>query len=770
MNRLTQTASHWGVYEVETSDDGAIVGTRPFAADRNPPAFLGALPEMVRGPLRVDRPYVREGFLRDPRGPRRRGAEPFVPVSWETALDLVAGELRRVKGEHGNEAIYAGCSGWASAGRLHHAPTLIRRFLGLFGGYVDKRGNHSFGAALGTMPYVVGRGDIPEMVARWPSILASTRLVVLFGGAHPKNMQVGSGGAVEHGDRDAFAQAARAGIRFVNVSPSRENLPAALGAEWLSLRPNTDTALMLGLAHTLASEGLHDCTFLRTYVEGYERFEDYLFGRDGGTVRDAAWAARVTGVPADAIVALARRMAQTRTLVALSWSSQRVEHGEHAVWAVVALAAMLGQIGLPGGGFSIGLGATDGLTVNRPRGISRPAMTVGANPVKTFVPVGAFTEALLHPGEELEYNGERLKLPDIRLIYAVGGNPFHHTTNLNRMLEGWQRPETIVVHEPWWSAPAKHADVVLPATTTMERNDVQASDAQRFVVAMRRVIDPVGEARNDLEIFGALAERLGFAGAFTEGRDERAWLRHIYEAARARTRERGYDVPDFDAFWARGYYELPEPERATVLLEEFRADPQGHPLATPSGKIELYSQKIAGFAYGDCPPHPAWLEPREWLGAPLTARYPLHLLSNQPRTRLHSQHDAASTSRADKVAGRERLAMSEADAAARGLADGDVVRVFNERGAFLAGLSVVDHLRPGVVQIATGAWYDPAEPGVPGALEKHGNPNVVTLDSGTSRLTWSPAAQTVLVQVERCAEPPPVTAFELPRFVEPAPA
>lgn len=766
MNRTVQTASHWGVYDVEIDAGGEIVATRPFEADANPASFVGSLPEMVRGPLRVDRPYVRAGYLQDRTAPRRRGAEPFVPVSWETALDLVASELWRVKSEYGNEAIYAGCAGWASAGCFHHAPTLIRRFLGLFGGYVDKRGNHSFGAAMGVLPYVIGRADISEMVARWASILEAGKLIVMFGGAHAKNMQVGSRGAVEHLDRDAFEAAARAGIRFVNVSPSRENLPEHLDAEWLPIRPNTDTAFMLGLAHTLVSEDLHDRAFLHKYCEGYERFEDYLLGRDGGSPRSAAWAAGITGIDAHAIVALARRMAGTRTLVTSSWSVQRSEHGEQPVWMTVALAAMLGQIGLPGGGFSIGLGASDGQTSNRPRGLGRPAVAAGSNPVKAFVPVGSFTDMLLNPGGPFEYNGATHTYPDIKLIYAVGGNPFHHTTNLNRMLEGWQRPETIVVHEPFWTPVAKHADIVLPATTTMERNDILAADTQRYIVAMKQVIDPVGEACSDFDIFAALDERLGLGGKFAEGRDEMEWLRHIYETWRKRPLERGLDVPEFDAFWQAGRYALPEPTQPTILLEEFRADPIAHPLQTPSGKIELFSERIAGYGYDDCPPHPAWLEPREWLGSAAAARHPLHLLSNQPRTRLHSQHDPASTSRAYKVNGRERLAMSPVDAAARGLEDGDAVRVFNARGAFLASVFVVDYLRPGVVQIATGAWYDPLEPGLPGSLEKHGNPNVVTMDSGTSRLTRSPAAQTALVEVERCNDPPPVTAFELPRFSE----
>lgn len=764
MIRTTQTASHWGVYDVQTSADGTVTGTRPYHGDAAPSAFVDSLPALVRSRLRIDRPYARAGFLERRPGPRRRGSEPFVPLEWDRALDLVAAELERVKSAYGNEAIYAGTSGWASAGRFHHAPTLVRRFLGLYGGFTDKRGNQSYGAALGLMPYVLGRSDVPALTARWPSILAETKLVVMFGGAHPKNMQVGLGGSVHHGDPGWFARAAEAGIAFINISPSRENLPEHLGAEWLALRPNTDTALMLALAHVLASEGLHDRAFLDRCVEGYARFEDYLFGRAGGTVRDAAWAAAITGIPADRIVALARRMASTRTLVATSWSVQRGHHGEQPVWATIALAAMLGQIGLEGGGFSFGLGAADGIAAHR-AGIPRPVMPVAPNPVKGFVPVGRFTDALLAPGSEIDFDGTRLRLPELKLIYSVGGNPFHHATNLNRMLEGWQRPETIVVHEPWWNPLAKHADIVLPATTTMERNDLLATDVQQLLFAMRKVIDPVGEARNDYDVFAALAERLNFREAFTEGRDETAWLAHLYEDARERSAARGVAMPPFAEFWERGSYEPPLTGPPPVLLAEFRADPRAHRLATPSGKIELYSERIASFGYDDAPPHPAWLEPAEWLGGALAHRYPLHLLSNQPRVRLHSQHDAAPASRAWKVGGRERLEMAPYDAAARGLASGDVVRVFNERGAFLAGVSVVDHLLPGVVQIATGAWYDPLEPGVPGTLEKHGNPNVVTRDGGTSRLTQSSVAQTALVEVERALDPPAVTAFEPPEVV-----
>nr|WP_251011027.1 molybdopterin-dependent oxidoreductase [Variovorax paradoxus] len=762
-NRTIQTASHWGVYNVEIDARGEVVRTTPFKSDRHPPSYMASLPETVHSPLRIAQPFVRAGYLQREKT-RRRGGEPFVAVGWDEALELVAGELQRVKAEYGNEAIYGGSYGWASAGRLHHSPSVLKRFLGLHGGYVDKRGNHSFGAALHIAPYILGRSDITEMVVPWADVVASAELVVMFGGASLKNTQIDAGGAVEHESPDWFHRAAAAGIRFVNISPSRQDLPADVKADWISLRPNTDVALMLGIAHTLVKEGLCDQSFLARYCEGYERFEAYLAGRSDGQPKDARWASRITEVPAEVIEGLARTMAKSRTLVTTSWSIQRADHGEQPVWMTITLAAMLGQIGLPGRGFSLGFGAVNGTTKPHHEGLPRPTLPLGPNPVKTYVPVGRVGDMLLRPGAMIEYDGKTITYPQTRLLYSIGGNPFHHNGNLNRFLEAWQRLDTVIVHEPWWNPAAKHADIVLPATTTMERNDILAQEYTPFWIAMKQVIEPVGQARNDFDIMANLANRLGFGYAYTEGRDELGWLKHMYEGARAQAQALGFEPPEFRAFWNAGLYEFPAPAESKVLLGDFRRDPARHPLATPSGRIEIFSSTIGDYRYADCPPHPAWLEPAEWLGSPTASRFPLHLLSNQPTPRLHSQHDHAPVSRQSKVSGREALTMHPEDARSRGLAQGDVVRVFNERGAFLAGLVVANHLRPGVVQISTGAWFDPAEGGRPGSLEKHGNPNVVTLDRGTSQLAQSTVVQTVLVQVEKFGSPPPVTAFDLPQL------
>jgi biotin/methionine sulfoxide reductase len=397
---------------------------------------------------------------------------------------------------------------------------------------------------------------------------------------------------------------------------------------------------------------------------------------------------------------------------------------------------------------------------------SGPRLPQGINPIDSFIPVARVADMLLNPGLPFEYNGRSYRYPDIRLVYWAGGNIFHHHQDINKLIGAWRKPEVTIVHDAFWTAHAKFSDIVLPATTTLERNDIGSASLDRFMIAMSKAVEPFGEARDDYAIFDGIAQRLGLADAFTEGRSPDEWLRLIYEESRPRAEAFGIELPDFDAFWRDGFVDLPRPRTDSLMLDLFRRDPEQHPLKTPSGRIEITSRTIAGFQGDGIPAHPAWHPPREWLGAGIADRYPLHLLSNQPRTRLHSQFDHGTVSRESKIQGREPLTMNPVDAAARGLAPGDIVRVYNDRGAFLAGLAISDSIRSDVVTIATGAWYDPVHRGTIGSLDKHGNPNLVTQDVGASRLSQGCAAQSVLVQVERHDGPlPPITAFDPPPFV-----
>ena len=766
-SRGIPTSYHWGSFDVEVVD-GNVRAIRPAADDPDPSPIGRSIMGTLNDSVRIAQPMVRAGFLAQVTGKsgasngEGRGCEPFVPVSWERALALVANELNRVKASHSNDAMFAGSYGWASAGRFHHAQSQMRRFLNLFGGHVFHKDTYSLAAARVLLPHIIGdRDTLFEQHTPWSVIAEHGELVVAFGGLPLKNAQVNAGGVGRHLSGAGLRECSARGVNFVNVGPLREDMPDWLHAEWLAPRPNTDTAMMLGLAHCLVSEQLHDREFLARYCVGYERFEAYVLGETDGIAKDATWAASICGLPAETISALARRMARSRTLVSVSWSLQRADHGEQPFWMATVLAAMLGQIGLPGGGIGYGYNAVHAIGANvAPVGWA--ALPQSENKVNRFIPVARIADMLLHPGDKLDYNGQVIVYPDIRLVYWVGGNPFHHHQDINRLLLAWRKPETIIVHEPWWTATARHADIVLPATTPIERNDLGAARTDNSVVAMHQAVKPHGEARNDFDIFSALAQKLGFAEKFTEGRDEMEWLRHLYELSRQRASQNSVELPDFDNFWELGRVVVNAPATPHILLSEFRADPSTHKLATPSGRIEIFSERIASFGYANCPGHPVWLEPHEWLGSETAVNYPLHLISNQPTTRLHSQLDNGACSRESKIAGREPIRINSGDAAARGINSGDVVRVFNERGACLAGALVTDAVRPGVTVLSTGAWFDPTEPKI-GALDRHGNPNMLTRDEGCSKLSQGPAAQSALVQIERfIGTAPPVRAFEPP--------
>ena len=761
---LVRNHSHWGSFLAEV-EDGRVVGVRPFERDPDPSPIIEALPDAVHSKTRIAQPFVREGWLKDGRGSGEgRGREPFVPVSWERALDLVAGELSRVKRDYGHDAIMAGSQGWGSAGIFHEARGQLRRFMGIFGGFVDQTSNYSFGTALVFLPHVLGSAQaVTGPLTSWSSVARHARLMVLFGGANQKNMQVTKGGMGAHAIGHSLAGLARAGVKVVNVSPIREDGPASLAPDWIPIRPGTDTAMLLALTHTLIAGGLHDQDFLARYCTGFERVQPYIMGESDGQPKDADWAASITGVPAEAIRALAREMAANRTMISASWSLQRADHGEQPYWAVLLLASCLGQIGLPGAGFGFGYGSASGIA-EPPPAFRAPGMESAPNPLNRAIPAARIAQCLLHPGEPYDFNGKRSTYPDIKLVYWAGGNPFHHHQDLNQLRSAFRRPQTIVVHEPWWTATARHADIVLPATTTLERNDIGSAQRDPFVIAMQKAIEPVGEARSDYDIFTALAQRLGCETEFTKGRDEMGWLRHLYDTWRESIRSNAASIPDFDRFWADGYLEIPKGANEYLMFEKFRADPAANKLTTPSGRIELFSERIAGFGYDNCPPHPTWIEPSEWAGGAVAQTYPLHLISSQPRHKLHSQMDAGPISARGKIDGREAVTMNPDDARRRGIKDGDMVRIHNDRGACLAGVVLSEALSPGVAKLSCGAWYDPAG-AEDGAICAHGNANVLTHDRGSSKLSQGPSTGTNMVEIERWTGPlPPVRAFSSPQI------
>jgi biotin/methionine sulfoxide reductase len=745
--RRYRTATQWGVYDLEVGDN-SIVGVTGIDADPNPAPMGDLLLDGVQHHTRIQRPAIRKSWLeRKDRGRDRRGAEAFVDVPWDEALELAAGELQRVKENYGNRAIFAGSYGWASAGRFHHAQSQLHRFLNLMGGCTRAMNSYSTAAAQVILPHVVAPWSHMELhQTSWQDVIEHSRLVVAFGGLPLRNTQVAYGGITEHNSARDMQLANERGVTFCNISPLQEDVPAWLNAQTIMPRPGTDVALMLGLAYVLEQESLLDREFLRTHCMGYERFREYLLGHSDGVAKTPDWAAQIADVDPTELVLLAHRMAAERTFITAAWSLQRADHGEQPYWMVVTLAAMLGQIGLPGGGFGFGY-AAEGFIGSNHRRFNWATLSKGRNPASFAIPVARIADMLLHPGLEIDYDGQKITYPDTRLIYWAGGNPFHHHQDLNRLVRAWRKPDTVIVNEPWWTPTAQWADIVFPATTAQEREDLCASSHDNYAHFMQQVLPVQGQARSDHEIFAGLAAQLGFHDAFTEGRTEREWLQKLWQDSQPRAIQQGFELPDFDEFVAAGQYKLPPRARREYWLADFRADPKAQPLATPSGKLELYSQRIESFAYDDCPAHAAWLEPYEWLGGEQAGAYPLHLLSPQPSRRLHSQLDQSAYSQAGKIAGKEVLSMHPQAAADRGITEGDIVRVYNERGACLAGVRLDAGMRADVVTLPTGAWFRPSDPESEHSLELNGNPNVLTRDHGTSKLAQGPSAHTCLVEV-----------------------
>ena len=756
---LRPHSSHWGLFSAGWRDGKLVVSPHPGDPDPNP--LIENFPAAMRHRARVTTPMVRRGWLeRGPGADARRGDDDFVAMPWGEVLDRVAAELRRVKERHGIESIFGGSYGWSSAGRFHHAQSQVHRFLNTtLGGYVRSVNSYSAGASEPLMPHILGSLDqIARRGVTWEQVVEHSEVVLAFGGMALKNSRVASGGVSRHTERADMARAAARGCRFVSLSPLRSDAPAEAGAEWIPVVPGTDTALMLGMVHTLVSDGSHDRDFLDRYCDGWDPFEDYLLGRGDGIPKTAAWASAICGVPQADIVSLARSLPGKRVLVVVAHALQRSEHGEQPIWMAAVLAAVLGQLGLPGGGYAYALG-TLAHYGRRTNAVVAPALPRGANTLKTFIPVARIADMLLNPGAAFDYNGQRLTYPHIRLAYWIGGNPFHHHQDLNRLREAFRGLDTLIVHETGWTATARHADIVLPATLTLEREDIGAAPTDPLMVAMHRIAEPHGLARDDYDIFADLAERLGARQAYTEGRTSAQWLRLMYDKTRHSLSAQGVDAPDFESFWQRGELPLPQQADDGGILRAFREDPLGHPLPTPSGKVQISSPAIAGFGYADCPGHPAWLAPTD---AP-TPAHPLFLVANQPATRLHSQFDYGGHSDGHKQRGREVCSMHPRDAASRGIAEGDIVRLFNARGACLASARLTDQVMAGVVQLPTGAWYDPGTDAQGRPLCRHGNPNVLTRDQGTSSLTQGCSGQLTAVQMERFDEPlPKMQAFEPP--------
>jgi biotin/methionine sulfoxide reductase len=755
------TAAHWGIFEIDGFGETAHL--KPIARDHQPARIgSGWLDAMRDSDSRILRPSIRKGWLEN-RDTDRNGDAEFVELPWDEALDITAQELRRVVDTHGNGALFAGSYGWASAGRFHHAQSQLRRFLNTIGGFVNARDTYSHAGAEVIFPHLTGMSNkvFQDEMTSWPLVAQHCETLLAFGGISKRAAQIASAGTSSHETEDWLAKAKGNGCKLVNISPLRTDMAAHLAADWVGLRPGTDCALILALAYEVFRLGRADRAFLDRYTHGAATFEAYVTGAQDGTPKTPEWAAALCDIPAQTIRDLADRISTTRTMIAMAWGMQRADRGEITLWAGLSLACLLGQIGQPGTGYAFGYGCSE-IVGRATRWVDWPSVPQGRNPVRDYIPVARIADMLEYPRTAYRYNGETRTYPDAKMIWWSGGNPFHHHQDLNRLDRVWRNPETVVVLDHSWTATARRADIVLPTTSALERDDLMVNRRDPALVYMSAAMPPKGEARDDYAILSGLAARMGTEAAFCEGRDVEGWLRHLWQGCAQAAQSFGASLPAFDRFKEDGIFDLPEPETLRIQFGAFINDPINNPLQTPSGKIEIESQSIAAMGLADCGPIPTWQTPVE--GLTTAAPDQLHLVSGQPDTRLHSQNDSGSVAKAAKVAGREACWMHPDAAAARGLHSGDIVRLESPRGACLAGLILTPEMRRDCISLPTGAWLDLRE--IDGErICVHGNPNMLTLDQGSTSLSQGNIAHTTLVRVSKWDKPvPEIHVHSQPRF------
>ncbi|QOR04092.1 molybdopterin guanine dinucleotide-containing S/N-oxide reductase [Campylobacter cuniculorum] len=790
------TAAHWGILKLSIKD-GKIVKSEPWEKVTNMDNPLQHYTADMVYKSRIKYPYVRKSYLENPDNPKTelRGKDEFVRVSYDEAIKLIAKELKKTREQKGTQAIFGGSYGWKSSGNMQNARILLHRFLNVTGGFVGVSGDYSTGASQVIMPYVVGSIEVYEQQTSWDNILKHSKYVVIWGADPISTLRIAWTASDQRG-LAYFEKLKKSKIKVICIDPIRTDTCKFLNAKWIAPKPNTDVALMMGMASHLIAKQKVDYNFLETYTTGFEQFKSYLEGKEDGIKKDVKWASQICGIEEKTIRELAENFYDNPTMIMSGWAMQRAQHGEQPHWMLVTLCSMLGQIGTKGGGFGLSYHYSNGGVPTCKGGVigGITALSVGIwkngkfkglaqsnnasegaewlqNAASYSFPLARISDALLHPGKTIDHNGEKITYPNIDFIYWVGGNPLVHHQDTNTLLKAWRKPRTIVVNEIYWTPSAKMADIVMPATSSYERDDITMSGdyANMHIVPMKQAVLPEGESKDDYEIFADICKVYGenVFNAYTQnGLKAKDFIKEYYENALNQTKSFGEvfatPMPSFEEFWAKNEpitFQAPNENVEYIRFADFIEDPILNTLGTDSGLIEIYSQSIAKYNYDDCKAHPTWFEPIEWLGN-ASKEAPFHLLTNHPANRLHSQMCHTSLREKYAVKGREPILINKKDASKLGIKNGDIVRVFNKRGEVLAGAVVSDDILEGVVRLCEGGWYDPDEKG----LCKYGSANVLTLDMPTSKLANGNIAHTGLVNIEKYkGDLPLVTAFKSPK-------
>lgn len=755
-------ASHFGPFEAVVRD-GKLVGINTMMElDARPTEMLSyGVMDRTYDKTRINYPMVRKSYLEGWESgeikPELRGKEEYVRVDWDTAWSLAAKALLDTASNHGNEAIFSSSyGGWSNAGTFR--PNVLQgRLLNLMGGCTNTQGDWSAGASQISLPHIIGDMEVYSAQSAWETIRDNTQVFVLVGCDPIKNNRI-EYRVADHGMYAHWEEIRDAGVKFISINPQRTASDEYLDADWVRIVPNTDVALFLAMAYHVLDKGLEDRAYIDKYTTGADKWIAYVKGDTDGIPKTPAWAAAITGMEEAKIAELAELFATSTTEIAGAWSLQRAQHGEMTHWAIVNFSALTGKIGKPGSGVGFswhyGNGGMPASGKSTPSGLSQ-----GRNWVKGVCPASRITEMLENPGKDVYYNGNTHTYPDVKLIFNAGNNFMSHQQDTNRLIRALAKVDTIVSVDVWWTAATRWADIVLPAASTLEQDDITSGGtySNNRVYAMKKVIEPIGDSLPDYEIFEGLADKLGLWAQFTDSEDKMYHIKAAYERSSA-----AKETP-FDEFWEKGYalMETPAAARKWTRHGAFYDDPEANPLHTASGKIEMFCENIANMEIDDCPGMPMWMEKHEYLGNAKAGQ--LHVVSPHPWFRLHSQMGNSERLRdLYMVQGREPVRVNAQDAAERGIEDGDLVELFNDRGTVIAGAVVSDDIMPGVVSIYEGGWPQLDSKG----RCNSGLVNFITSTQRASGLSEATTANTSLIEMRKCEDPEgPNLAYDPPATI-----
>ncbi|MFT5835986.1 MAG: trimethylamine-N-oxide reductase (cytochrome c) [Sulfurimonas sp.] len=758
-------ASHFGPFFAHVREGKIVDITPQLDSDANPTAMMKGITDRVMTDSRVKYPCVRKSYLEGKDRGDLRGKEEFVRVTWDVALDLATKAIKKAQKKNGNKAIYNSCySGWAHPGAFK-PNAMAGRFLNQIGGAVGTSGEYSNGAAGPTNPIIVGDMEVYSLQTAHEEIIKNTKVMILWGTDLYKTNRIGWA-VPNHRNIDAYEEYKKAGIKFISIDPIYTKSAQEFDADWIKIRPNTDVALMMGMMNYLYTSKKYDSAFIKKYTHGFDKFLPYLLGKEDGVAKTPEWAAKLTEISASTIRELADTMVSSRTFIAGNWAMQRAHHGEQVDWSIITLASMIGQIGLPGGGFGFSMHYAGGGDAASGKTTVGGMSQGGGNKVNINIPASRMSDLILNPGKTVTFKGGEVTYPKVEVMISAGASPVSHQPDINELVGAMRTLDTVITVDPWWTPTAKMSDIILPATTTMERDDITSgmSYSNDRVFAMKQVIPARYESQDDYWIFAQLSKRFGKEKQFTKGRTTLQWIEKLY----ARSYAKKVMKISFKEFWAKGVvmYDVPDSARKFNRHTAFRSDPVKNPLKTETGKIQIFSDKFASFGYDDFKGHPTWMEPAEWLGnEELTKKFPLHLVSPHPTYRVHSQLDNTWVQNLHKVQGREPVRISPNDAKKFGVKDGEVVEVYNDRGAVLAGVVVTKTIRDGVVAIEEGAWYSPEDATENKSRCNSGQANLLTSSRPTSQMAQATTANTVLVSIRKAGAVKPNLAYSAPTII-----